>query len=97
MSQSNLKLLKVDQCGDPDYVKQYNLQTIISQLQPPLRKGGISVMDNGYAISLTTDIVYSNCVPIVRICLPFLSHSWNSYHTLALYKHPFTNCNVPHS
>jgi len=23
MSQSNLKLLKVDQCGDPDYVKQY--------------------------------------------------------------------------
>jgi len=23
MSQSNLKLLKVDQCRDPDYLKQY--------------------------------------------------------------------------
>jgi len=23
MSQSNLKLLKVDRCRDPDYVKQY--------------------------------------------------------------------------
>ena len=33
MSLFNLKLLKVDQCGDPDYVKhEYDLQTIISQL-----------------------------------------------------------------
>jgi len=41
-------------------------------------------MDN-HAISLTTDIVYSNCVSIV--CLPFLSHSWKSYHTSALAPH----------
>ena len=38
---------------------------------------------------MASDIVYSNCVLCTAcICLPFLSHSWNSYHTWALYKHP---------
>ena len=32
MSQPNLKLLEVDQYGDPDYVKLYDLRTIIRQL-----------------------------------------------------------------
>jgi len=39
-------------------------------------------MDNEHVISLTTDIVYSNCVLCTAcICLTFLSHSWNSNHT----------------
>jgi len=40
-------------------------------------------------MNLSSDIVYSNCVLCTAcICLTFLSHSWNSNHTWALYKHP---------
>jgi len=42
-----------------------------------------------WTMNLSSDIVYSNCVLCTAcICLPFLSHSWNSNHTWALYKHP---------
>ena len=46
MSQSNLKLLEVDQCGDPDYVKQYDLWTIISHCNLRFANERGSVMDN---------------------------------------------------
>jgi len=53
-------------------------------------------MDNGHAVSLTTDIVYSNCVRIVSVfpfCLTAGILIIHEYYISTI----FTNCNVPHS